>query len=145
MRKDKASSEIGLLLLVLVVASLAYTILVYPIQSLLTRESQRFKLLKTLRVDSLIEEILKHGDFGLDPKEPRARERELQRVAGHISEYLALGGVDDHHGKAIVETNFFFVLLNGLVEHERHRGIAIGFYVGVLGSVAAVAIMGAAN
>lgn len=128
--------DVFFLTLPLVVVSLFYTLFVWPFRCLFRRKTERYRMLRILRLDALCRELVSGKDFDLSAtEEEKATEWELQRVAYHISERCALGAVDQY--KEVFDVfplASFWIHRNGYTERQRHEGIAIGFYLGIASS-----------
>lgn len=123
--------------LLLIAISLPVVLLVYPVAAPFRRNSPRFKKLMNLRMDELCAEIQRGGDFDFREREeePRASERELQKIAHHLGFKSAVGAVNDPEYstglKTIFAKNGFWIYRNGYTERRGEIGLAMGFWLGV--------------
>ena len=129
---------------ILVVVSLGWVIFLNPIIAIFRRKTERYRALVALRVDALCDEIASGEDFGLR-EDACATERELERIAYHLSERCSLGAVDDARYAVgltnIFSMKYFWASRNGWTARQRQNGIAIGFWLGVAVSGAAAGLV----
>ena len=133
-KENENDSEDWFFIGFVILVSLFWTLFVNPIAWVFRRETDRFKKLKPLRMDDLCKSLIEGKDYDLaiygKPGERQVTERELRSVAYHISEKCALGALAEYEEiNDVISSTSFWIHRNGYTEQERHKGIAIGFYL----------------
>ena len=133
-KENENDSEVWFLVGFLILASLLWTLFINPIAWVFRRETDRFKKLAPLRMDDLCKSLIEGKDYDLaidgKPNERQLKERELQRIAHHISEKCALGALAEYDEvNDVISSKSFWIHRNGHEAQEREKGIRIGFYL----------------